>query len=688
MAFVYPFPENINQYTVDWLDKLLKYIWDNISYYKFNVQDYNWEIYNLPLTNKEWLAKVKKDINKYEYILLSYNLYPRSIYPIEKEIRWIVFRNKGNGDFECIARPLHKFYNVGEEIYINSYISWIEWIPDDDNDISFYFNWGDLPTVEMKEDWAMIQVFLDENSNLPNKISLWDNKQLVFNTKNTLAKNIFVDDFVNNFEDKDMIVSSLFSLLNHLKKKYNEKATLIFEYVNPELEAHVVQYDKKQMYLIDIRLNESWKYLSYEEKVEIFNQYFNNTNNISLVKKQDIKDANELLKKREEQYIEGYVLKKFESDGDFFHYTKFKTKWYLDRWFYDWLDIINFSLKDLLVLYTLWEEDTFFQKIDNPKNTEQLRRINVDPKNYKNFINEATKIFQDKLVDDILLLRDNIYDYVNNLQDNVVIDWKFVYQLQEKDINTKLFKKIVLYLLNKNNLKSITKEQFIDIILDNNQFVDIILDLMYLSIFYLDSNKWKSRKKYISKLINSAIECDSFTEWSNEIFEKNHKGDFVVITDKQELVTYAVHLFEALYNALKKISKQINNKNFLFIFYNLVYEDIYNELEQKWLDRNTFNLILDNIANVIWLSPKFEISIILSDIYKYKNKVDPASDLINKIINKKLNSIEKDIYYDITKEPNTINLLRLYKFDKMSYQRLKNIDNNYIVDMILSSIFY
>lgn len=692
MAFVYPFPENINKYSKDWLKELLSQMEDNISYYKINVLDKDGNSSIIPVMNKLDLDRFRKSINDYSYILLTYNLYPRTIYPIEKEIRWIIFKNIWSNNFECIARPLHKFYNVWEEIYIKSIVTWAEWIPDDDNSIDFYFN-GWTPNIESKEDWAMIQIFLDENSNLPNKINVKDNKYLIFNTKNTLAKNIFVDDFINNFEDKNEIIDGLYKSLSFIKEKYNEKATLIFEYVNPDLETHVVQYSKKDLFLLDIRLNESWKFLSYEEKQNILNKFFVNTSNVKLVEKQDILNENELLKKREEKYVEWYVLKKFESNWDFFHYAKFKTKWYLDRWFYDWLDVVNFTLKDLIVLYTLEEQDTFFQKIDNPKNAELLRKINIDPNQYKNFINELTNIFQDSLVKTINEWRMKLIN-VNNKLGIENINNKYIHKNISKDNKEKdllLYKKIILHIFYTKKIDNISKDELAEMFNDNNVMVNLIIKLMYLQIFNLNSpsSAGSNTKRVISNLVKSAMDSDSFTVWTDKIFNKTPKWEYVVITDKQELVKISIKLLQNLYSSLRKISNQLENRNFIFIFYNLVYEDIFENLsKQEKIDRATFNLLLANLSWIVWLNPNYYISSILLDVYKYKNKSDPSATLINKGIIKQIEQDEKELYYKTTKNPNILNLLRLYKYDVQSYRIIeKNIDE-FTNKVIIDSLFY
>jgi len=687
MAFVYPFPENINKYTENWLNELLKKIKDNISYYKINVMDNNWIIKNLSITDEIWLNNFKSNINNYKYILLSYNLYPRNIYPIEKEIRWIIFKQIGNSQFECIARPLHKFYNVGEEIYIKSEIEWAEGVPDDDNNIDYYFDTRSKSNIEQKEDWAMIQVFLDNNSSLPNKITFGDGQNIIFNTKNTLAKNIFAQDFMDNFKYQKNIIDGLTKSLIDLKNKYNESVTFIFEYVNPNLETHVVQYAEKRLYLIDIRLNISGKYLSYGQKQDIINTYFANIPEIKLVKKEDILNENQLLEKREEKYIEGYVLKKFEDEWEFFHYAKFKTTWYLNRWFYDGLDVINFSLKDLTILYWLWEEDTFFQKIDNPKNTEMLRKININLSNYKNFINEITNIYQDSLVKNFLQIKDNLILLIDKFPST--IDKRYLHTLECKNDKTcLLLKEITFYLLSIENKDIIDKKDLLSFISENDKFTDLLLDLMYIHIFNLDNNKWKNRKRDIEKIIESAVNSNSFTEWSNKILNKDQHGNYLIFTDKKELINYVIIFLEKLYVALKKVSNQIYNKNFLFIFYNLIYIDIFKELSWKWIDKSTFNLLLNKCWEIIWFNTEYNLNWILVDVNKYKWQSQSSSinSIINKNIIKDLEIREKQLYFDITKDPNVNNLLKLFTFDPQSYKRILNLSDKFVNDIIFTCL--
>ena len=687
MAFVYPFPENINKYTENWLNELLKKIKDNISYYKINVMDNNWIIKNLSITDEIWLNNFKSNINNYKYILLSYNLYPRNIYPIEKEIRWIIFKQIGNSQFECIARPLHKFYNVGEEIYVKSEIEWAEGVPDDDNNIDYYFDTRSKSNIEQKEDWAMIQVFLDNNSSLPNKITFGDGQNIIFNTKNTLAKNIFAQDFMDNFKYQKNIIDGLTKSLIDLKNKYNESVTFIFEYVNPNLETHVVQYAEKRLYLIDIRLNISGKYLSYGQKQDIINTYFANIPEIKLVKKEDILNENQLLEKREEKYIEGYVLKKFEDEWEFFHYAKFKTTWYLNRWFYDGLDVINFSLKDLTILYWLWEEDTFFQKIDNPKNTEMLRKININLSNYKNFINEITNIYQDSLVKNFLQIKDNLILLIDKFPST--IDKRYLHTLECKNDKTcLLLKEITFYLLSIENKDIIDKKDLLSFISENDKFTDLLLDLMYIHIFNLDNNKWKNRKRDIEKIIESAVNSNSFTEWSNKILNKDQHGNYLIFTDKKELINYVIIFLEKLYVALKKVSNQIYNKNFLFIFYNLIYIDIFKELSWKWIDKSTFNLLLNKCWEIIWFNTEYNLNWILVDVNKYKWQSQSSSinSIINKNIIKDLEIREKQLYFDITKDPNVNNLLKLFTFDPQSYKRILNLSDKFVNDIIFTCL--
>jgi len=591
--FIYNFPKKI---TIVDLKELFNKIKDNLKYYKI-----------------VWQKKEKVDIinnidniNDYDYILITYNIYPRNLIDvIEKELRWIIFK-KTKQWWQILSRPLHKFYNAGEEILINN-------VADISTNLDFYVD--KKSDLEIKEDGTMLQIFLDKkNSDLLNKIT-YDKHSLIVNTKWTLKENKYLKDWIKNNKKH---LDQLYLMLLELQEKYNEPATIIVEYINPDLEIHVVPYESFVVYLLDIRLNYSWKYLSRKEIETFYNKYLSNLENFEITWHDVLDDKNSLYKYKNYKYFEWFVIK--HKDPTFTNFVKFKTDWYINKVIRSDLEIQSLTLQWLFVLYLLNEIDTFLQKIENTELKKFFESIGIDKDEYKDFINKMINKINEQFM--------SFIEKKYNLLKQEKIDLIDVFKKQNK------YDKIFIYLV-----KNYKKENLTD--LDIINFQKIVIN------YFLDS--------LLANIYKNKIIIDKLIE-----FKKISSVDEIFSVPIQETEYNIIYmLIEKFHRYLNNISNNLFRKEKMIFLFNLIYDYIEKESGLNNKEIELFFKLLDPVKYLIKPKYKFIINI-FQVISKIKRQIK-SWWIINNKINKKINDYLLKTY-DI-KNPLLTNIYRKYKKD-------------------------
>ena len=244
--------------------------------------------------------------------------------PILTELRGVVFDRISE---EIIARPLHKFFNIGEKQ---------ETLPEVVEDMTF--------VVEEKKDGSMIFFFWDKYS-----------MKLRANTKNEFYDNIQIKTAME-------IVEKNLALKNFLIMSTQSGFTPIFEIVGAWNQI-VVPYLKTDLVLIAIRENKTGEY------VNIHNTDMNKICSIVNTETFSYDEIVERVKTLEG--VEGYVLKNDKV------WVKVKTNWYLDR--HHILDAFNLAVWKVARIILNNEIDDLLGNIElNPILKKVIMKLNDD----------------------------------------------------------------------------------------------------------------------------------------------------------------------------------------------------------------------------------------------------------------------------------------------------------------------
>lgn len=699
--FIYSFPQNIDKYEGANFSNLIKEILPNIKYYTFNVVKKDNSVINLTFRWTEKVDNIVNNLLQYKYVLINYNLYPRNINIIEKELRWIIFKNIDNS-FKCIARPLHKFYNLGEEIYIRSSENSDIGGDDSANSISTYVSSikDNNTFMEDKEDGTLIQIFLNNTNDLPNTLDYSFNKEyVIFNTKNTLRTNIYSADFMYKKNSKD-IAEKFYKIIKEIEQKYNDKATINLEYINPWIEEHVVKYDQDYIFVLDIRLVQSWKYLSYQERKNIVEKYFKDYDNIKVPKLNKIDKESEIEEKRKELYKEWWVCKKYEENN--INFMKVKTYWYLDKWVPKDITVASVSLYDLFLLLSLGEVDTFFQKLDNSDTIKFLKQIwinSTDASKFKVYLNDTLEKLENNLVSlledirkdlkdefdkkikklNITEINKNIYysKLKNNLsvRSNKIIDW--IFRLQE-------FYNI---LEDKNDKTNVIKIEDLEEILNNPiEFQKKIIEIIYYKIMWLCQQKTRLLYKNLKIIMEEWLSAGNYINFLKKIVILNNQNVPKVTKDNisEKDLSILLMFFKEVYEKILNMKEQLNKRNFLLIFTRTIYSDIYNDLKKQWIDISEAEYrsllwILSNSFTFKWKTWQIFVSLMqfLEDT-NLSNKVN--KEYVDNDIKKEIENLIKVSYSKKTdnKVSNTAFLTDVYKYNPNSIL----VDKDFIENII------
>lgn len=236
-----------------------------------NIEDF----ISLAKEKKEIRHSIEKvygeDVHIFHYMISTPELFKTDI---EKECRGIVFNDHG----ECICRPFHKFFNVGEK----------------EETLPHNINWKNITAVTNKVDGSLL-------TPVPIK------GQIFWKTKKS-----FYSGVAKVVQDKWNKRQEWYNSLNRLIQENINEYTLLFEYISPDNRI-VVEYLEETLFFLGKRnistgLYDVNSFNTYPELLPIvdYNTFIDNT--------------------RSKQGEEGYVL--YTINGDAY---KIKTQWYLDR---------------------------------------------------------------------------------------------------------------------------------------------------------------------------------------------------------------------------------------------------------------------------------------------------------------------------------------------------------------------
>ena len=233
-----------------------------------NINQFN----NILATKKEISSK-EEVVDGVTVVIISYQVEMQDTFngDLAKECRGIVFR-KDTG--ECICRPLHKFFNVGQKSFTDPK----------------YINWDKIQYVGVKSDGSMGTPVL-----INDKV-FWKSKK-TFYSDIAIAMQKVYEGWSEEDKEELMIV---------LKNGY----TPIYEYVAPDNQV-VIFYDKPELVYLHDRNIKTGQYNS--------NAMFLKNPWIGMTKEEIINYVSDL------KDVEGFVF------YDNKHWYKLKTKWYLER---------------------------------------------------------------------------------------------------------------------------------------------------------------------------------------------------------------------------------------------------------------------------------------------------------------------------------------------------------------------
>jgi len=696
--FRYNYPQQWDE--LKSLDKLIESLDKNIIYYNFSVYNSQDNILQ-NLTFPLWIDKqnILNILNKYEYILINYNLYPKTLKLFEKELRWIIFRNDWKWNLEIISRPLHKFYNLNEWIQIIDDYWYIN--PDSHIDIDtfLFFSENSENIAELKEDGTMIQVTVhkDKQIDIPNAVN-YNWYSIIFNTKNTLAKNIYLEDLLQqNFSNQ--ILDFLIELTETIYNLYWEIPTINLEYINPNLEQHVVSYSQFYLFLLDIRLKDSWNYIPYKTKKEIVENLLQNYLSIKDIvvvpDYKDIENEQQLLALKDEKYIEWYVLKKIE----FFDwienvaFAKLKTDWYLSRAVPRWIKVGTIMANDLLFLLAIWEIDTFFQKFTSIENTKYLEQKWINIEEFKEYINTYYShlenwivqlswfIWQsfyknkDKLVD---IFQKN-FPYVKNI-------WNIISEILALD---DFYLSFFIELISNNNLISIfaTKndvdpDTLVNYFSNIDNIQDILLTVLKSKILWTKIKSYLNETIKILRYIKSFSSADDFI---NNVISKIG-WNYYFLTSSNEKKETIIKILYILYKIFNKIQESIFKKpTGLFIITEIMINDLKNELKNQFnisLTNQEIGKILFNIESYVVFEPTFSKSwrSFINIVDNLANK-DPLKELSS---NPKVREQIEELFIDFNNRNLWLPEIKLDKLFLYDPYNVSKVEDNEWIKLIIN----
>lgn len=211
--------------------------------------------------------------------------------PEAKECRGIVF----DADGKVIARPLHKFFNVGEK----------------ESSRFENLDWDKAVRIMGKLDGSMIHTVRISGAGI-------DGHDFVLKSKKSYTSDVAIA--------ATKWISSRENYLRFCDAMVAQNKTAIFEYISPTARI-VVYYDTDQLVLLHVRDNDTGEYLMKHELKKLCLEY-----GVSMVTGSDelidtfVDPVKLQFMTENEVGVEGWIVQ--FSGGDM---VKLKTKWYLER---------------------------------------------------------------------------------------------------------------------------------------------------------------------------------------------------------------------------------------------------------------------------------------------------------------------------------------------------------------------
>ncbi|WP_457677754.1 T4 RnlA family RNA ligase [Thermovibrio sp.] len=146
-------------------------------------------------------------------------------------------------------------------------------------------------------------------------------------------------------------------LYRHTKELLKRGLTPIFELISPQFQL-VIPYEREELFLTEVRDNETGKYLLEELEEELTEAGFK----LPPKRVATLEEVEREVKERE--FVEGFVLKDFSVKGPFPLFVKVKSPWYHERHqIFTYLHQV--PLHKLFNLYLTGKADELFSKITN-----------------------------------------------------------------------------------------------------------------------------------------------------------------------------------------------------------------------------------------------------------------------------------------------------------------------------------
>jgi RNA ligase len=219
-----------------------------------------------------------KDVHIFHYMIATPDLFKEEI---ERECRGITFNDFG----ECICRPFHKFFNIGER----------------EETLLKNIQWDKVTHVLNKIDGSLL---------CPVDI----NGQIFWKTKKSFYSDIAIK--IQNEWNKRQ--EFWYKYGKFIWDRGSLGCTMMFEYISPDNRI-VIDYKTEELVYLCQRDIESGKYFDF---AQITYNYMNI--NQTIKNKIDYENIINIIKQEKEK--EGYVF--YTSDNQIY---KCKTQWYLDR---------------------------------------------------------------------------------------------------------------------------------------------------------------------------------------------------------------------------------------------------------------------------------------------------------------------------------------------------------------------
>ncbi len=283
----------------------------------------------MKLELKEALNEVEgnkffKVIEEGDLIKVSYRFNSPKVFdtPLKRELRGITFF-KSSG--KVASRPYHKFFNLNET----------------EESREENFKGRELLFREKLDGVMLHPVLIDGEVKL-------------------LTQKDFSNPQTQKGEELLRKNDKLYSLVKELLEKGH---TPILELVSPEFQV-VVPQEEEELYITEVRENETGKYLLEEVERELKER------GVKLPKKtvSTLEKVKKELSEREN--FEGYVLKDFKRKEPFPTFVKVKTPWY-HKAHYAFTYLHNIPSHKLFNLYLTGKSDELFSQITNQKVKEK-----------------------------------------------------------------------------------------------------------------------------------------------------------------------------------------------------------------------------------------------------------------------------------------------------------------------------